>query len=256
MQSRVGRLIVGIGIILGLAILPAQAQVSERQIGALVEALRQAAPQTGNAADGLYSDWQVQPDNISRWSKACLGKLISPADFAASPVTARNILVCVMRDVYQDEYRSSDNEAIAVRRAAAWWMTGDPSRYDSGDTATYTQRVLNLYQQQLGAAASSSPAPSSPASSSPAPSSTPSFGSTIATPPPDTATPSSSGEAATSSSQSQTTAYDRYMQAGYAATEKRDYDTALLYFKRALDERPDDTYAQRAIGNVERYRTP
>jgi len=47
--------------------------------------------------------------------------------------------------------------------------------------------------------------------------------------------------------------FDRYMQAGYAATNRRDHQTALIYFKRALDERPDDPYATQAIRNVEGY---
>ncbi len=47
--------------------------------------------------------------------------------------------------------------------------------------------------------------------------------------------------------------FDRYMQAGYAATNQRDHQTALIYFKRALDERPDDPYALQAIRNVESY---
>ncbi|WP_416669216.1 hypothetical protein [Egbenema bharatensis] len=45
------------------------------------------------------------------------------------------------------------------------------------------------------------------------------------------------------------------MAAGYEATEQRDYETALIYFQRALDERPNDPYAQQAIQNVEQYRT-
>ncbi|MBF2026048.1 MAG: ARC6/PARC6 family protein [Oscillatoriales cyanobacterium C42_A2020_001] len=49
------------------------------------------------------------------------------------------------------------------------------------------------------------------------------------------------------------TFYDRYMQAGYTATNRRDHSTALVYFKRALDERPEDTYAIQAIRNVETY---
>jgi hypothetical protein len=40
--------------------LPAQSQVSEPQIEAMVEALRQAAPKTGTQNNGLYSEWQVQ----------------------------------------------------------------------------------------------------------------------------------------------------------------------------------------------------
>jgi hypothetical protein len=44
------------------------------------------------------------------------------------------------------------------------------------------------------------------------------------------------------------------MRAGYAAVEQKNYEAALLHFQRALDERPNDTYAQRAIQNVESYR--
>lgn len=47
--------------------------------------------------------------------------------------------------------------------------------------------------------------------------------------------------------------FDRYMLAGYAATNQRNHQTALIYFKRALDERPDDPYALQAIRNVESY---
>lgn len=204
--------------------LPAQAQ-SDQQVRSLVEALRQAAPQTGNPNDGLYSDWQIQAPNIPRWSKACIGRTLSPQEFEADLETARSILVCVMRDVLQEEYRNTgSNEAIAVRRAAAWWMTGDPSRYDSAETATYTQKVLSFYQQQSGTSSAAAPNSTNPSADSPAP------------------------------APSQSTPYDRYMQAGYAAAEQKDYEAALLHFRRALDERPNDTYAQRAIQNVESYR--
>jgi tetratricopeptide (TPR) repeat protein len=209
-------LVLAIGVSSGM--LPAQAQ-SDQQVRALVEALRQAAPQTGNPNDGLYSDWQIQAPNIPRWSQACIGRRLSPQQFEADLETARTILACVMRDVLQQEYRNSGNdEALAVRRAAAWWMTGDPSRYDSAETAAYTQKVLSFYQQQSGTPATTV----QPNSTSPTP--------------------------------AQSTPYDRYMRAGYAAAEQKDYEAALLHFQRALDERPNDSYAQRAIQNVERYR--
>ncbi len=130
-----------------------------------------------------------------------------------------------MRDVLRDEYRASgNNSSLAVRRAAAWWMTGDPKRYDSGDTATYTQRVLNFYQQQSKSSSTQS-------------------------------TPTQSQSQIQTETQGQT-AYDRYMVAGYDATKRKDHSTALLYFKRALDERPDDPYALKAIQNVETYLKP
>ncbi|MEQ8995190.1 MAG: hypothetical protein RID53_01650 [Coleofasciculus sp. B1-GNL1-01] len=124
--------------------------ISDTKVAALVEALRRAAPQTGIENDGLYSDWQIKPENIPRWSNQCIGEELTPADFAASPATARTILVCVMGDVFNEQYEASgNNETVAVQRAAAWWMTGDPQQYNQGSTADYTQRVLNFYRQSF-----------------------------------------------------------------------------------------------------------
>ncbi len=145
-------------ISLGLSILPVQAQqtVSDTQVGALVEALRLAAPDTGTDNDGLYSDWQIKPDNIPRWSRLCTGQEITPAQFEDSPVTARGILVCVMRDVLAEEYQATNgDESLAVRRAAAWWMTGDPEQYNSPEIDEYLDNVVEYYQQQSSGGQSS-----------------------------------------------------------------------------------------------------
>ncbi|HAG83418.1 MAG TPA: hypothetical protein DCL61_20295, partial [Cyanobacteria bacterium UBA12227] len=48
-------------------------------------------------------------------------------------------------------------------------------------------------------------------------------------------------------------AFTQYMNVGYAATDQRDYQTALINFRRALNERPGNPYAVRAIQNVESY---
>jgi hypothetical protein len=126
----------------------AAAQISNAQVARLVEALRQAAPETDKPDDELYGAWQVKAKNISRWSQQCIGKELTPIQFQDSPVTARSILVCVMRDVLSEQYKASNNdESLAVQRAAAWWMTADPSQYNSGAIATYSQRVLNLYRE-------------------------------------------------------------------------------------------------------------
>lgn len=110
--------------------------------------------------------------------KGVFGRELSIAEFEASPGTARAILGCVMRDVLRDEYRAtSNNEPVAVRRAAAWWMTGDPTRYSSAQTGPYTQKVLGFYQRQVRSQSSQT-------------------------------VPQSD--------------YDRHMQAGYRATQKKD----------------------------------
>ncbi|MBD2112482.1 MULTISPECIES: hypothetical protein [Cyanophyceae] len=223
MRVSIGKLIVSLSAILAFGTLPAQAQVSERQVVALVEALRQAAPQTGRADDGLYSDWQIMPGNIPRWSKSCIGRELSPTEFEASPDVARSVVTCVMRDVLAEEYGASgNNEMLAVRRSAAWWMRGDPSQYNSSEIAEYVQKVVTAYEgQQETTAAAAAPQSSPPSAQRPP----------------------------------QSSEFDRYMAAGYEATEQRDYETALLYFQRALDERPNNSFAQQAIQNVEKYRT-
>ena len=53
-----------------------------------------------------------------------------------------------MGEVLREQYTASNhNEAVAVQRAAAWWMTGDPNQYNSDSTSPYTQKVLRFYQQ-------------------------------------------------------------------------------------------------------------
>ncbi|TVQ05222.1 MAG: hypothetical protein EA368_19690 [Leptolyngbya sp. DLM2.Bin27] len=47
--------------------------------------------------------------------------------------------------------------------------------------------------------------------------------------------------------------YRNAMLAGYSATERRDYHTALINFRRALAARPGDRYATAAIRNMETY---
>lgn len=47
--------------------------------------------------------------------------------------------------------------------------------------------------------------------------------------------------------------YDAYMQSGYSATAKRDYEGALVNFRKALGLRPNNKYALQAISNVSKY---
>ena len=136
-------------ISLGLQALPAAAQaVTDAQISALVEALRQAAPpQTAN--DGMYSQWQVLPGNISRWAKFCTKQDLTPQQFEADATKAKSIVTCIVGDLLRDEYKASgNNETAAIRRAACWWMTGESAACKSGATATFADKVVSVYQQQ------------------------------------------------------------------------------------------------------------
>ncbi|EKV00780.1 hypothetical protein Lepto7375DRAFT_2913 [Leptolyngbya sp. PCC 7375] len=48
-------------------------------------------------------------------------------------------------------------------------------------------------------------------------------------------------------------AYAQAMNLGYTYANQFDYQTALINFRRALEERPDDVYALNAIANMEYY---
>lgn len=164
-------LISGAILSIGVGTLPAQAQ-SSSQVARLVEALRKAAPQTGRADDGLYSEWQIKPDNIPRWSRLCTGQAMTVQQFEANTAKAREILACVMQDVMRDEFKATgNNETAAVRRSACWWMTGDPNQCKSGATATYADKVLGFYQQ--GGTTATPPPVKKPATAAPAPPSKP-----------------------------------------------------------------------------------
>lgn len=134
-------------LLTGLVMLPpaAPAQISDAKMEALVEALRLAAP-TPKPDAGLYSDWQIKPENIKRWSKSCLDVESTPEQFAADQELARRVLACVLRGVLNDQLAASNhNEIVAVQRTAAWWLTGDPEQYRSDSASDYTLKVLEAY---------------------------------------------------------------------------------------------------------------
>jgi hypothetical protein len=111
---------------------------------ALVEALRQSAPRTEDPR--LFTDWKMQAAAIGRWSRRCLGVAVPPGEFAANPVQVRETVACVMGPVLAEQLRRADgDEALAVRRAGAWWMTGDPEREQAPELAPYLDRLLSNY---------------------------------------------------------------------------------------------------------------
>jgi hypothetical protein len=126
---------------------PSQAQISDKQVAALVEALRLSAPNTGNPNNGLYGDWKVKGENILRWSKRCTGAAMEPAEFEGNTQRARAIIACIMGKILREQYEISNDESVAVRRAASWWMTGEPDRYDTAPTSLYTMKVLDFYRK-------------------------------------------------------------------------------------------------------------
>lgn len=148
---------------LGLWNLPAQAQVADTQINAMLDALRQAAP-PNKPNDGMYSQWQVLPGIIPNWTKQCVGRELTPAQFESDAASARNTVACIVRREFGKQYRlTNNNETTSVRNVACWWMTGNTTGCGSGATASYVQRVVGFYLQ---ARASNTPAKPKPATQS------------------------------------------------------------------------------------------
>ena len=123
------------------------AQITDRDVDTFVEALRLAAPNTGIKNDGLYSEWKIKEDNIVRWSKRCTGQTVTPAEFEADPRKARAIVACIMGKILREQYKISKIESVAIRRAASWWMTGEPDQYDSPGAKEYTEKVLSYCRE-------------------------------------------------------------------------------------------------------------
>lgn len=270
----------------------AQARVNIQEFeraNRVAEALRRVTLQGNTRNPGYYSDWQVKGDRIPLWSQQCLGRRLTPEQFDADQAAATSIVTCIVQDMMRMEIRSAANdEALAIRRLAAWWVTGDPEQYDTNVVSDYTKRVLSVYQPNgpvtaalptppqpisidttaLKATTATLPAPAratpkveppptaaakpkpAVAAAKPQPTATAAAGTAVA----------GKTAAGTTVAQSETAAekptaasaspsdgpklirsngtdfYDRYMQAGYAASREPDYARALLFFQRALDE--------------------
>ncbi|MGB6301868.1 MAG: hypothetical protein WBF90_37635 [Rivularia sp. (in: cyanobacteria)] len=139
------------GVIVTLGLLPMTVQAQQRslntQVAAMVEALRLAAPKTGNANDGYYSEWQVKPETLKSWSKFCLKKEVTPAEFESNPQLARQVVNCVVQRELFGQLEATNNETQAVLGTACWWMTGKYKGCDRGFTADYVKKVLDYYQK-------------------------------------------------------------------------------------------------------------
>ncbi len=285
-----------LGLVLGSlnVTLPALAQRGSipefERANRVAEALRQITLLGNSRNAGYYSDWQVKGDRIPLWSRQCLGRSLTPEEFETNKSAATSTVTCIVQDMLRQEIRSAQNdEALAIRRIASWWVTGDPSRYDEANIAAYTKRVLSSYQPN-GIVTAALPAPAKPIYVAPItgtppiaavpdptrlgqvsvptetlpavkprqavitpaqPGSESSKPAPIAAPPPTPVKPAAPGNTPTPIKANGTNFYDRYMQEGYVASRAKDYAKALLFFRRALDERPDDNYATTAVRNME-----
>jgi hypothetical protein len=234
--------------------------VSGTQVSQLVESFRRIAQQsTTHKSSTLYSEWRVSKQNIAPWSQQCLTTAMTPEEFDRDASTASKVVTCVVTRVLNNEFKATDrDEILAVRRTAAWWMTGDASRYNSPGTAAYTQRVLDAYQSGGTIAVVPTAKPvDKPVDKLVDKTTAKPIAKPIAADKKDSDkkdAPKPTGpsiDKVKPVAAGRSTPYDRYMKAGYDGEKAQNYKTALTFFRRALDERPNDTYATTAIQNTE-----
>ncbi len=136
-----------ISLVTSSLLVEAQQQISNTQVAAMVDALKQAAPQTKSPNDGLYSEWKVKPQTLKGWSRFCLKKELTPTQFEKDPTTARKIVSCITRRELNQQFVITKNEIASVRGVACWWMTGNYTGCNDGFTAGYVQKVVGFYRQ-------------------------------------------------------------------------------------------------------------
>jgi hypothetical protein len=251
----------------------AQASVTDAQVNYLVEALRDVAKQSTSKPKTLHSDWRISERNIGPWSKQCLQTELTIQEFDRNPDTVAKIVTCKVKEVLTTEYAAADSdEALALRRFASWWRTGDPNTYSTPETAAYADRILKAYQRRNegkpfatkpvdrskpGTVTSEPPVALQPVETQPVelkPVEVKPIESKPETKKPLEVRPGSTKKQTgpiVSVNAGRITAYDRYMIVAKKAEEQKDYKKALLFFRRAVDERPDDLDATTAIQALE-----
>jgi hypothetical protein len=111
-----------------------------------------------NRHSGALGYAQVMPENLPKWSMEALGYVVSRKDFLNHPELQIAIVDYKLHQYWQRSLMASKgNEALAVRRVAAWWYSGKPEKYRSNtpqfynghrypSIAAYSYSVLKRYR--------------------------------------------------------------------------------------------------------------
>ncbi|KAM3099317.1 lytic transglycosylase domain-containing protein [Phormidesmis sp. 146-12] len=148
----------------GLTIRPVSP--SPNQTSSHVKALRQAIVgqesngdcsiqnHSGSGAAGLA---QIMPENIPVWSQEALGRTVTLQEFLSDCQLQLQIVDFKLNQYWHQEFQQSEGDpALAVRRTASRWYSGQGAQYDSSSLQfwngarypsirDYTLSVLDRY---------------------------------------------------------------------------------------------------------------
>lgn len=116
-----------------------------------------------NPDSGALGYGQLLEENVAPWTKAALGRALTPEEFLASPDLQIKTIDHKLDEYLQRAlaYTGNSNEEVAVRRVASAWYSGNPQlwndtrpQYSNGrrypSIESYTRSVWERYLREIG----------------------------------------------------------------------------------------------------------
>jgi hypothetical protein len=116
-----------------------------------------------NPDSGALGYGQLLRENVAPWTKAALGRALTPEQFLGNPDAQIKTIDHKLNEYLKRElaYAGSNNEELAIRRVASTWYSGNPKlwndtrpQYSNGQRypsiESYTRSVWKLYLIEIG----------------------------------------------------------------------------------------------------------
>lgn len=116
-----------------------------------------------NPDSGALGYGQLLRENVAPWTKAALGKALTPEEFLGNPDAQIKTIDHKLNEYLKRElaYAGSNNEELAIRRVASTWYSGNPKlwnntrpQYSNGQRypsiESYTRSVWERYLIEIG----------------------------------------------------------------------------------------------------------
>ncbi|MBW4662195.1 MAG: peptidoglycan DD-metalloendopeptidase family protein [Drouetiella hepatica Uher 2000/2452] len=84
-----------------------------------------------NPDSGAIGLGQVMPENVPSWTQQCLGKEMTPDQFAADADAQKKTVDCKLQEYLGEAKAKGESDFDGCRSVAAAWYSGDPSLKDS-----------------------------------------------------------------------------------------------------------------------------
>lgn len=115
-----------------------------------------------NPDSGALGYGQLLRENVAPWTKAALGKALTPEEFLANPKLQIKTIDHKLNQYLKRElaYTGGKNDELAIRRVASAWYSGNPNlwnntspQYSNGrrypSIASYTRSVWKRYLKEM-----------------------------------------------------------------------------------------------------------